>query len=154
MGENVVTRKITIGLNNPPVILGNLYAERDWGHAKDYVRAMWMIMQHPEPQDFVVSTGVKRSIKDFVEEACRARGTPIFNWIGNDGYDKDANLLVTSSKEFQRPCEVDLLLGDSSKANRLLSWFPRISFSEMVKEMVEADKHSCLDKHPAPSPSV
>jgi GDPmannose 4,6-dehydratase len=159
-GENFVTRKITIGLNNPPVILGNLYAERDWGHAQDYVRAMWMIMQHPEPQDFVVATGVKRSIKDFVEEACRARGTPIFNWIGNDGYDKDANLLVTSSKEFQRPCEVDLLLGDSSKARRLLSWFPRISFSEMVKEMVEADKHgcldkhSCLDKHPAPSPSV
>jgi len=138
-GENFVTRKITLGLNNPPVILGNLNAKRDWGHAKDYVRAMWLIMQHPEPQDFVVSTGETRSIRDFVEEACKARGTPIFNWIGNDGYDKDANLLVTSSPEFQRPAEVDFLVGDSSKARRLLSWVPRISFQEMVKEMVEAD---------------
>jgi GDPmannose 4,6-dehydratase len=139
-GENFVTRKITIGLNNPPVILGNLDAKRDWGHAKDYVRAMWLIMQHPDPQDFVVSTGETRSIRDFVEEACRARGTPIFNWIGNDGYDRDANLLVTTSKEFKRPCEVDFLQGDASKANRLLSWYPRISFKELVHEMVKADQ--------------
>ena len=153
-GENFVTRKITLGLNNPPVVLGNLDAQRDWGHAKDYVRAMWMIMQHPEPQDFVVSTGETRTIRDFVEEACRARGTPIFNWIGNDGYDKDANLLVTTSKKFTRPCEVDLLIGDSSKARRLLSWFPRISFKELVQEMVLSDKQDCLDKQETiPPPS-
>jgi len=138
-GENFVTRKITIGLNNPPVVLGNLDTKRDWGHAKDYVRAMWMIMQYPDPQDFVVSTGETRTIRDFVEEACRARGIPIFNWIGNDGYDRDANLLVTTSKEFKRPAEVDHLQGDASKANRLLSWYPRISFKELVQEMVLAD---------------
>jgi GDPmannose 4,6-dehydratase len=146
-GENFVTRKITIGLNNPPVVLGNLDAKRDWGHAKDYVRAMWMIMQYPDAQDFVVSTGETRTIRDFVEEACRVRGTPIFNWIGNDGYDRDANLLVTTSKEFKRPAEVDHLQGDASKANRLLSWYPRISFKELVREMVLADSTP-------PSPSV
>jgi GDPmannose 4,6-dehydratase len=138
-GENFVTRKITKGLCNPPVILGNLDAKRDWGHAKDYVRAMWMMMQYPDPRDFVISSGETHTIREFVEEACKVRGIPV-RWEGDNGYDaRSGQLMVTTSPEFMRPSEVDLLIGDSSDANRLLSWYPRITFKELVRGMVEFD---------------
>jgi GDPmannose 4,6-dehydratase len=137
-GENFVTRKITKGLCNPPVILGNLDAKRDWGHAKDYVRAMWMMMQYSDPRDFVISSGSTHTIREFVEEACKVRGTPV-RWEGDNGYGPDGTLLVTTSPEFIRPAEVDLLIGDPSDANLLLSWYPRISFKELVRMMVESD---------------
>jgi GDPmannose 4,6-dehydratase len=137
-GENFVTRKITKGLCDPPVILGNLDAQRDWGHAKDYVRAMWLMMQYPDPRDFVISSGETHTIREFIEEACNVRGTPI-RWEGDNGYGPDGTLLVTTSPEFMRPSEVDLLIGDSSDANRLLSWYPRISFKKLVRMMVESD---------------
>jgi GDPmannose 4,6-dehydratase len=137
-GENFVTRKITKGLCDPPVILGNLDSQRDWGHAKDYVRAMWLMMQYPDPRDFVISSGETHTIREFIEEACNVRGTPI-RWEGDNGYGPDGTLLVTTSPEFMRPSEVDLLIGDSSDANRLLSWYPRISFKKLVRMMVESD---------------
>jgi GDPmannose 4,6-dehydratase len=133
-----VTRKITKGLCDPPVILGNLDSQRDWGHAKDYVRAMWLMMQYPDPRDFVISSGETHTIREFIEEACNVRGTPI-RWEGDNGYGPDGTLLVTTSPEFMRPSEVDLLIGDSSDANRLLSWYPRISFKKLVRMMVESD---------------
>jgi GDPmannose 4,6-dehydratase len=137
-GENFVTRKITKGLCNPPVVLGNLDAKRDWGHAKDYVRAMWLMMQYPEPRDFVISSEETHTIREFIEEACKVRGTPI-KWKGDDGYDENGKLLVTTSMEVYRQSEVDVLIGDSSDAHRLLSWWPRISFKELVRGMVESD---------------
>jgi GDPmannose 4,6-dehydratase len=143
-GENFVTRKITMGLNNPPVVLGNLDSVRDWGHAKDYVRGMWMIMQCAQPQDFVLATGETHTIKDFIEEACRCKGQPIVRWIGNDGYDATGQLMVTSSNKYKRPCDVTYLKGDYSKAKIVLNWEPSISFADLVKEMVLADESSCL----------
>jgi GDPmannose 4,6-dehydratase len=137
-GENFVTRKITKGLCDPPVILGNLDAQRDWGHAKDYVRAMWLMMQYPDPRDFVIASGETHTIREFVEEACRVRGTPI-RWEGDNGYGPNGTLLVTTSPEFIRPSEVDLLIGDSSDAHRLLSWYPRISFKQLVQMMMESE---------------
>jgi GDPmannose 4,6-dehydratase len=137
-GENFVTRKITKGLCDPPVILGNLDAQRDWGHAKDYVRAMWLMIQYPDPRDFVISSGETHTIREFIEEACKVRGTPI-RWDGDNGYGPDGTLLVTTSPEFIRPSEVDLLIGDSSDAQRLLSWYPRISFKQLVQMMTESE---------------
>jgi GDPmannose 4,6-dehydratase len=96
-------------------------------------------MQYPDPRDFVISSGTTHTIREFVEEACKVRGTPV-RWEGDNGYDiRTGQLLVTTSPEFIRPAEVDLLIGDPSDAHRLLSWYPRISFKELVRMMVEAD---------------
>lgn len=131
-GFEFVTRKITshvakIKLGRAHELrLGNLDSKRDWGHAWDYVRAMWMMVQQPTPDDYIVASGETRSVRDFAEYA--------FQCVGLDYRD-----YVKSDSKFFRPAEVDLLLGDSSKARRVLGWGPKYSFSDMVEEMVEAD---------------
>ena len=131
-GFEFVTRKIShavakikLGLQSK-LELGNLNAKRDWGHAKDYVEAMWLILQQKKPDDFVISTGKQYSVKDFAREA--------FNCVGLD-YRK----YVKVNKKYIRPSEVDTLLGDSSKAKKRLKWKPKITFKELVKDMVESD---------------
>lgn len=149
-GKNFVTRKITLAVANilagrqERLYLGNLSAKRDWGYAKDYVECMWRMLQQEKPDDFVIATGETRTVREFVETAFRYAGVRIV-WQGNGleekGIDeKTGNILVEVSPEFFRPAEVDLLLGDPSKARKLLGWNPRkTSFEQLVKLMTEHD---------------
>ena len=148
-GHNFVTRKITIALGNivsgkqDKLVLGNIDSLRDWGHAKDYVRGMWQILQQPVADDYVLATNEYHSVREFVEKAFALKGFNI-QWRGSGinevGYDaKSGRELVAISSKYFRPAEVDELLGDASKAYRDFGWKPRISFDELVREMVEAD---------------
>jgi GDPmannose 4,6-dehydratase len=131
-GEAFVTRKITLALAKikaglqDKLYLGNLNAKRDWGYAKDYVEAMWLMLQQETPDDFVIATGETHSIKEFLEEA--------FGYAGMD-YQK----YVEIDPKFMRPAEVDHLLGDSSKARKVLGWKPSVDFRGLVRLMVDAD---------------
>jgi GDPmannose 4,6-dehydratase len=131
-GENFVTRKITLGVAaiklglQHDLVLGNLDAKRDWGYAKDYVEAMWMILQHDKPDDFVIATNETHTVREFCELA--------FSHVGLDW-----KKFVKTDAKFLRPAEVDLLIGDYSKAKKLLGWEPRTKFSDLVKLMVDAD---------------
>ncbi len=131
-GENFVTRKITRAVGRikhglqDAVTLGNLDAKRDWGYAKDYVEAMWMMLQAKQPSDFVIATGETHSVKEFLDEA--------FAYA-----DLDWKLHVKQDERFLRPSEVDLLLGDASRAKAELGWAPRTSFRDLVRIMVDAD---------------
>jgi GDPmannose 4,6-dehydratase len=131
-GENFVTRKITMGLaaikqgRSRELRLGNLDAKRDWGFARDYVEAMWRILQQDTPDDYVVATGETHSVREFLEEA--------FGYVGLDWKE----FVVTDEKYF-RPAEVDILLGNPAKARRVLGWEPRVTFRELVHLMVDAD---------------
>lgn len=147
--EMFVTRKITKGLNDllqkkiTTLSLGNLNALRDWGHAKDYVYGMWLILQHHTPDDFVLSTGVHHSVREFVEKSFALRGITI-SWKGTGldevGYDPNTNITyITVDSRYIRPAEVDLLLGDSTKARTVLGWSPNLSFDELVHQMVDND---------------
>jgi GDPmannose 4,6-dehydratase len=126
--------------NQEHLILGNLDAQRDWGHAKDYVRGMWLMLQHDFPEDFVLSTNEVHSVREFVEKAFKLKGIVIrwegcgVNEVGIDSM--SGRVLVKISERYFRPAEVDFLLGDSSKARFELGWKPEISFDELVKEMV------------------
>ena len=125
------------------ITLGNLNAKRDWGHAKDYVRGMWMMLQQEKPDDFVLATGKEYSIRDFCEMAFREIGIGI-EWEGEGldevGKDKEnGTVLISVDPKFFRPTEVDYLLGDPSKALKILGWKPEITIDEMVKEMVLSD---------------
>jgi GDPmannose 4,6-dehydratase len=131
-GETFVTRKITralgrikLGLQDK-LFLGNLDARRDWGYAGDYVEAMWRILQHSEPDDFVIATGESRSVREFLDEAAQCAG---LNWPD----------FVETDKRYLRPTEVDFLLGDASKAAAKLGWKPQIGFRELVRKMVDHD---------------
>ena len=147
-GETFVTRKITIGLSKiyhgkqKKLVLGNLDAKRDWGHAKDYVKAIWKILQQKKPDDYVISTGKQYSVKEFVETASTFFGFKI-RWegkgINTKGYDQNNRLLIECSKKYFRPLEVDTLLGNSSKARKILKWKPEFSFKDLVKSMVKND---------------
>lgn len=148
-GETFVTRKITRGLSqiavggSQPVQLGNLNAKRDWGHARDYVEAMWLMLQHPEPLDLVIASGKQYSVRDFVEVAAKNLGFDI-QWqgsgIGETGVDrKSGKTLIVVDEKYFRPAEVETLLGDATKANTLLNWKPRTSFNELVSEMCQSD---------------
>lgn len=148
-GETFVTRKITIGLNNilkgrqECIVLGNLDAKRDWGHAKDYVYGMWLMMQQDLPDDFVLSTNEFHSVREFVEKSFELHGFDI-RWRGAGldevGFDSNSGrILVKVSERYFRPAEVEFLLGDSTKAHRDLGWKPKISFDQLVQEMVESD---------------
>ncbi len=149
-GETFVTRKITLAAANiaagrqEKLLLGNLDAKRDWGYAKDYVECMWMILQHDTPEDFVIATGETRTVREFAEAAFAHAGMQL-RWEGEGVREKGIDqatgrTLVEVSPEFFRPAEVDLLLGDPSKARELLGWNPRkTSFDELVKIMVEHD---------------
>jgi GDPmannose 4,6-dehydratase len=131
-GIEFVTRKITDGVARiklglaRELSLGNLEARRDWGHARDYVRAMWLMLQQETPDDYVIATGQTTSVRDF----CRIA----FAYVGLNYEDH-----VVTSQELIRPAEVDVLLGDASKARRTLGWEPTVSLEDMVAEMVEAD---------------
>ncbi len=131
-GETFVTRKITRAVGRikhglqDKFYLGNLEAKRDWGYAGDYVEAMWMMLQHPEPEDFVIATGQTDAVRELLDEA--------FGYAGLDW-----RKFVEIDPRYHRPTEVDLLLGDASKARRLLGWEPKVSFKELVRKMVDAD---------------
>ena len=150
-GETFVTRKITMAAANiaagkqEKLVLGNIDAKRDWGYAKDYVEAMWLMLQQEEPEDFVIATGETRTVREFVTKAFSYAGMELI-WEGNglleQGKDKKSGkVLVEVSPEFFRPAEVDLLLGDPSKAKEKLGWNPRkTSFEELVKKMMDHDR--------------
>ena len=145
-GETFVTRKITRGLSRISVgeqeclYLGNLNAKRDWGHAKDYVEAMWLMLQQDEPDDYVIATGEQYSVKDFVNKASPFFGFNI-EWMGEGelefGYDWNTKRKVIAvDKKYFRPAEVESLLGDASKAKQKLGWEPKISFEQLIEDMV------------------
>lgn len=148
-GHNFVTRKITIALGNilkgkqDKLVLGNINSLRDWGHAKDYVEGMWLMLQKDSPEDYVLSTNEYHSVREFVEKSFSLKGFNI-KWKGENineiGYDENTGReLIFISEKYFRPAEVDELLGDSSKARTELGWTPRYTFDELVKEMVDAD---------------
>ena len=148
-GETFVTRKITravarikLGFQEK-IYLGNLDAKRDWGHAADFVKAMWLMLQQDQPEDFVIATGKTRTVREFVENAFTEIGVEIA-WRGQGtdevGYDKiDGQVRVEIDPRYFRPTEVELLLGDPTKAKEKLGWEPETSFAEMVKSMVATD---------------
>ncbi|MGY1410425.1 MULTISPECIES: GDP-mannose 4,6-dehydratase [unclassified Luteimonas] len=147
-GETFVTRKITralarIKLGNQSVLkLGNLDARRDWGHARDYVEAMWLMLQQDEPEDFVIATGVQYSVRDFIRAAADEIGMKItFEGDGLDevARDESGRVVVKVDPQYFRPAEVETLLGDAGKARAKLGWVPRTSFHQLVKEMAAAD---------------
>lgn len=148
-GETFVTRKITralarikLGLQDC-LYLGNMDAKRDWGHARDYVEMQWLMLQQDEPEDFVIATGVQYSVRDFVDAAAKEFGIPV-RWEGSGveekGVDaKTGKVIVAVDPRYFRPTEVETLLGDPTKAKEKLGWVPRISFEDLVAEMVRAD---------------
>jgi len=144
-GETFVTRKITQALSKISVglqdclYLGNLDAKRDWGHAKDFVEAMWLMLQQDKPEDFVIATGTQYSVKDFVEEAAPYFGMNIV-WLNEGldtvGYDRNSKkIVIRVDPKYFRPAEVETLLGDASKAKEKLGWEPKISFKQLVEDM-------------------
>jgi len=148
-GETFVTRKITRGLvhilagKEECLYLGNLDAKRDWGYAKDYVEGMWKILQQKKADDFVLATGETHSVREFIQECAKILKINI-KWKGKGakeiGYDaKTKKVLIKIDPKYYRPAEVDLLLGDPSKANKIIKWKPKTTFKELVKIMLEAD---------------
>ena len=144
-GETFVTRKITRGLSRISVgmekllRLGNIHAKRDWGHARDYVEAMWLMLQQDKPDDYVIATGKQYSVKDFVDEAAPYFGFKL-EWMG-EGLDETAfdwntkKPVIIIDPEYFRPAEVESLLGDATKAKNVLGWEPKTSFKQLVEEM-------------------
>lgn len=163
-GETFVTRKITRAVAaiekglQKTLYLGNLDAKRDWGHARDYVEGMWRIVQYDEPDDWVLATGETHSVREFVERAFAETGRNIVwegegvNEIGRDS--ESGQILVRVDARYFRPTEVDLLIGDATKAKEKLGWSPNVRFEELVKEMVQADlieveREVCSGRHNA-----
>ena len=157
-GETFVTRKITraaakiaLGLQDK-LFLGNLSAQRDWGHAKDYIKAMYLMLQHDTPEDFVIATGVTTTVRDFVTKAFGEAGIEL-DFMGKDETEKGVvkkclntdlkipvgTVVVEVDKHYYRPTEVELLIGDATKAKQLLGWLPKYSLDELVKDMVQSD---------------
>ncbi len=156
-GETFVTRKITKGLVrislglDKKLYLGNLDAKRDWGYAKDYVEAMWLMLQHHTADDFVIATNITKSVREFVEETAKNLGLNI-EWVGKEIDEKGINsktgeTIIEIDPRYFRPAEVDILLGDYTKAKNELGWSPKTSFSELVKIMTEADFESEKRNH-------
>ena len=147
-GETFVTRKITRALARIKLdlqdclFLGNLGSKRDWGHAKDYVEMQWLMLQQDQPEDFVIATGVQYSVREFVDAAAREIGISV-TWKGDGidekGYDAQGKCIVQVDPRYFRPTEVETLLGDASKAREKLGWTPKVTFAELVAEMVRED---------------
>ncbi len=151
-GETFVTRKITRGLAaikyglQNQLQLGNLNAQRDWGHAKDYVRMQWLMLQQARPEDYVIATGEQHSVREFIHRAAYYMGMRIHfegEGLEEKGYDDRGRCLITVSPRYFRPTEVESLLGDASKAKQQLGWEPTISFEQLVEEMALADLKAC-----------
>ena len=150
-GETFVTRKITRALariklgQERCLYLGNLNARRDWGHAKDFVEMQWLMLQQNLPEDFVIATGIQHSVREFVEMAARELEMSI-SWNGEGseekGYDMSGRCIIAVDPRYFRPTEVDTLLGDATKAQVKLGWAPKVSFEELVREMVKEDLRS------------
>jgi GDPmannose 4,6-dehydratase len=147
-GETFVTRKITramarikLGLQDC-LYLGNLNAKRDWGHARDFVEAQWLMLQQSEPEDFVIATGEQHSVREFVEAVCSELDLKL-SWRGagarEEGLDANGRRIVAVDPRYFRPSEVDALVGDASKARKKLGWKPKVKFRELVSEMVRED---------------
>ena len=153
-GETFVTRKITRALVNiklglqETLYIGNLNALRDWGHAKDYVRAMWLMLQQNQPEDFVIATGKQHSVKEFINLAANFLNIEI-SWKGK-GVDEigifNDKVIIKIDKKYFRPTEVETLLGDASKAKKKLNWEAEISFEKLVKEMIDEDLRAVNSK--------
>ncbi len=150
-GETFVTRKITralarikLGLQDC-LYLGNLSARRDWGHARDYVEMQWLMLQQDTPEDYVIATGVQYSVRDFVNAAATALGMGI-SWrgegVGEEGLDENDKVIVRVDPRYFRPAEVETLQGDPTLAREKLGWVPKVSFADMVAEMVQEDLKS------------
>ncbi len=155
-GETFVTRKIIQGLikikNNKQkkLFLGNLYSKRDWGHAKDYVEAMWKMLQQKKPSDYVIATGRTYTIKEFVNKAAKKIGFRI-KWVGKGIKEKGINakngkVLIECKDRYFRPVEVDYLKGNAIKARKLLKWSPKISIDQLIDEMIEYELNIYNDK--------
>ena len=155
-GHNFVTRKITIGLNKiltheeDYITLGNIDAKRDWGHAKDYVKAMWMMLQHKTPVDYVVSTNEQYSVRQFIEKSFKLKDITII-WEGKGSEEigkckKSGKIYIKIDKKYFRPSEVETLLGDSSKIRKELGWKPYYTFNKLVQDMVASDCKSNIIK--------
>ena len=150
-GETFVTKKIVKALckiklkRQKKLILGNLYSKRDWGHAEDYVKAMWKILQYKRPEDFVICTGKQYSIKDFITYVAKDLNMKI-KWrgkgINEKAFDSKGNCIIECNKNYFRPSEVDTLKGDCSKARRLLKWHPKHDIKSLIKDMISYElKH-------------
>jgi GDPmannose 4,6-dehydratase len=156
-GETFVTRKITMALSRikhglqDKLYIGNLNAKRDWGHARDYVEAQWLMLQQEHPEDFVIATGVQHSVREFIEFAAKNIDVEI-TWKGKNaeekGYDNAGNCIVEVDPRYYRPTEVESLLGDPCKAKEKLGWTPVTSLNEMINEMMQKDmqlvENECL----------
>ena len=150
-GENFVTRKITRGLARiklglqPRLYLGNLDAKRDWGHARDYVVAQWLVLQQDNPSDYVIASGHQHSVREFVTAVAREMDIDL-TWRGSgldeQGVDGAGKVIIAVDPRYFRPAEVDTLLGDASKAKRELGWSPTIGFEALVREMAQSDLHA------------
>jgi len=154
-GGTFVTKKISKALvkiklgKQKQLILGNLYAKRDWGYAPDYVEAMFKILQYKKPDDFVIATGKSYSVKDFILQACKCLDLKI-NFIGKGlnevGVDKKGKIIIKIDKKYFRPLEVNHLRGNFSKARKVLNWSPKIDFKNLVKKMINYDYRSEIQK--------
>ena len=160
-GETFVTRKISRGLARIKLglqdclYLGNLEARRDWGHARDFVEAQWLMLQQAKPEDYVIATGEQHSVREFVEATAAELGIQV-RWKGKGaeekGVDAGGKTVVAIDPRYYRPAEVDTLLGDASKAREKLGWTPRVRFAELVQEMAredlkEAEREALVKKH-------
>ena len=145
-GETFVTKKIISGLCKiknkklNTLYLGNLYSKRDWGHARDYVEAMWKMLQQKKPEDFVIATGKQYTVKQFINLVCKELEIKI-KWKGKGlkekAYDDTGKVIIKIDKNYFRPTEVDSLLGDASKARRILNWKPKMNIDDLIKDMIE-----------------
>jgi len=155
-GETFVTRKITKGLVNwyqtgKSIKLGTLDSKRDWGYAKEYVEVMWLMLQQDKPDDFVISTGECHSNREFVEEAFQYLNCGKLTWIGKGAdekaIDENGNVVIETDPKYLRPSEVELLIGNSEKAEKFLGWIPKVKFKELVKIMMEHDLGDIVKRH-------
>jgi GDPmannose 4,6-dehydratase len=156
-GETFVTRKITravaaieLGFQDK-LYLGNLEARRDWGHARDFVEGMWLIVQQPQPDDYVLATGESHSVREFVEQAFARVGRRLA-WQGSGAAEHGVDaatgkVLVEIDPRYFRPTEVDSLIGDASKARQKLGWHHKVPFAQLVEEMVDADLMAVRSEH-------
>ena len=156
-GETFVTKKIIQGLirikqgKQKKLFLGNLYSKRDWGHAKDYVEAMWKMLQQKKPDDFVIGTGKTFTIKEFVNKASKKLNLNI-KWIGKGIKEKAVNtknkkVIIECRRRYFRPLEVDYLKGNATKAKKILKWAPKILIDNLIDEMIEHEIENSNDQH-------